>query len=352
MTKLQVVSINEKDVRDLVALLLDHGFGSDEIDLERILEVDSQRLGAGAPIHRTLATLATMVGDFGLQPAQTEQVASPHRGTRVRRCTPHRKRRSGRCAPAWASGCAGMRSRRRPGRVSAGQTGYGAGDDVDSRQPAGRAGHQGPRRRVRAVPTIERVEVSLHGHRVNFNIAGQGPPVVLIHGVAGRAAQWDQIVQLLAATPHRGRARPAGPWGFGQAARGLLPRRARLRHPRPAGGPRHRARQHRRPLARRRDRDAVRLPVPGALRAAGARVQRRARRGRPSDAARGDAARIGVRPAAARPPAPAGSGRGGFPARWGGSACVPGPTWPRWPGATSRSPTPRPAAPSSTRCAA
>ena len=54
------------------------------------------------------------------------------------------------------------------------------------------------RRHVREVPEIERVEVSLHGHRVNFNIAGQGPRVVLIHGVAGRAAQWDQVVQLLA----------------------------------------------------------------------------------------------------------------------------------------------------------
>src|SRR3954469_19589242 len=51
---------------------------------------------------------------------------------------------------------------------------------------------------VRALPTIERVEVRLHGHRVNFNIAGEGPPIVLIHGVAGRAAQWDETMLLLA----------------------------------------------------------------------------------------------------------------------------------------------------------
>ena len=56
-----------------------------------------------------------------------------------------------------------------------------------------------PRKKpVTAVPTIERAEVKLHGHRVNFNIAGQGPPIVLIHGVAGRAAQWDETMSLLA----------------------------------------------------------------------------------------------------------------------------------------------------------
>src|SRR3954464_5114385 len=52
--------------------------------------------------------------------------------------------------------------------------------------------------RVRALPTIERVDVRLHGHRVNFNIAGQGPPIVLIHGVAGRAARGDETMLLLA----------------------------------------------------------------------------------------------------------------------------------------------------------
>jgi pimeloyl-ACP methyl ester carboxylesterase len=58
-----------------------------------------------------------------------------------------------------------------------------------------------PRRRAKplaALPTIERVEIKLHGHRVRFNIAGQGPPVVLIHGIAGRAAQWDQAMLQLA----------------------------------------------------------------------------------------------------------------------------------------------------------
>jgi pimeloyl-ACP methyl ester carboxylesterase len=80
------------------------------------------------------------------------------------------------------------------------------------------------------VPAIERAEVSLHGHRVNFNIAGQGPAVVLIHGVAGRAGQWDQTVQLLAENHtviapdllgHGDSAKPRGDYSLGAHASGI-----------------------------------------------------------------------------------------------------------------------------------
>jgi len=80
------------------------------------------------------------------------------------------------------------------------------------------------------VPTIERVEVSLHGQRVKFTIAGHGPPVVLIHGVAGRATQWDQIVGLLAETHtvvapdllgHGESAKPRGDYSLGAHATGI-----------------------------------------------------------------------------------------------------------------------------------
>ncbi|MEA2428072.1 MAG: hypothetical protein QOF37_1700 [Thermoleophilaceae bacterium] len=90
---------------------------------------------------------------------------------------------------------------------------------TDSRKP-----------RVEAVPTIERVEVKLHGHRVNFNIAGQGPPVVLIHGVAGRAAQWDETMLLLAERHtviapdllgHGESAKPRGDYSLGAFASGI-----------------------------------------------------------------------------------------------------------------------------------
>jgi pimeloyl-ACP methyl ester carboxylesterase len=81
-----------------------------------------------------------------------------------------------------------------------------------------------------ALPTIERAEVKLHGHRVNFNIAGEGPPVVLIHGVAGRAAQWDETMLALAERHtviapdllgHGESAKPRGDYSLGAFASGI-----------------------------------------------------------------------------------------------------------------------------------
>jgi hypothetical protein len=66
MTKLQVVSINEKDIRDLLALLLDHGFAPDEIRLERILAATKNDWGLEHTIHRSLSRLQEMAGAFGL----------------------------------------------------------------------------------------------------------------------------------------------------------------------------------------------------------------------------------------------------------------------------------------------
>ena len=83
---------------------------------------------------------------------------------------------------------------------------------------------------VRALPAIERAEVKQHGHRVFFNIAGEGPPVVLIHGVAGRAAQWDQTMVQLAEKHtviapdllgHGESAKPRGDYSLGAFASGI-----------------------------------------------------------------------------------------------------------------------------------
>src|SRR3954465_7316866 len=44
-----------------------------------------------------------------------------------------------------------------------------------------------------------REQITLHGHRVVYRVAGSGGPVVLlIHGITGNARQWDDIVPLLA----------------------------------------------------------------------------------------------------------------------------------------------------------
>ena len=74
MTKLQVVSINEKDVRDLLALLVDHRFAGDDIDIAVILDATRADWGLEHTIHRSLATLGDTVGDFGLESGQIQAV--------------------------------------------------------------------------------------------------------------------------------------------------------------------------------------------------------------------------------------------------------------------------------------
>jgi pimeloyl-ACP methyl ester carboxylesterase len=107
---------------------------------------------------------------------------------------------------------------------------YGGGVPSISDRPRSGPGTGGPDRPMRAVPRVERVEISLHGHRVNFSIAGHGPPVVLIHGVAGRAAQWDDVTRLLATSHtviapdllgHGESAKPRGDYSLGAHASGI-----------------------------------------------------------------------------------------------------------------------------------
>lgn len=74
MTKLQVVSINEKDLRDLTALLADHGFGDGDVDLARILDVTRNDWGLEHTMHRSLTKLTETVSDFGLAAEQAQTV--------------------------------------------------------------------------------------------------------------------------------------------------------------------------------------------------------------------------------------------------------------------------------------
>ncbi len=41
-------------------------------------------------------------------------------------------------------------------------------------------------------------EIELHGHRVIYRIAGDGPPVVLIHGMVNSSKHWEQVALALA----------------------------------------------------------------------------------------------------------------------------------------------------------
>jgi pimeloyl-ACP methyl ester carboxylesterase len=58
--------------------------------------------------------------------------------------------------------------------------------------------HQRHRRRLSDLLPGDH-EIVLHGHRVSYRTAGDdGPVVLLIHGITGSAAHWDQAVPLLA----------------------------------------------------------------------------------------------------------------------------------------------------------
>jgi pimeloyl-ACP methyl ester carboxylesterase len=73
-------------------------------------------------------------------------------------------------------------------------------------------------------------EVELHGHRVSYRVAGEGPPLLLIHGIAGRSEQWLDSMHLLAekntvVAPdllgHGRSAKPRGDYSLGAYASGL-----------------------------------------------------------------------------------------------------------------------------------
>src|SRR6201997_2687364 len=41
-------------------------------------------------------------------------------------------------------------------------------------------------------------QMDLHGHRVDYRVAGDGPPLVLIHGMVNSSRHWEQVALRLA----------------------------------------------------------------------------------------------------------------------------------------------------------
>src|SRR3954463_4575830 len=73
-------------------------------------------------------------------------------------------------------------------------------------------------------------ELELHGHRVSYRIAGSGPVVLLIHGIAGTSEQWADVAPVLAerftvVAPdllgHGESAKPQGDYSLGAYAAGM-----------------------------------------------------------------------------------------------------------------------------------
>ncbi len=75
-----------------------------------------------------------------------------------------------------------------------------------------------------------RQQAEIHGHRVSYLAAGDGPPVVLIHGVTGTCDQWAPVLPLLSdrysvVAPdllgHGQSAKPRGDYSLGAYASGI-----------------------------------------------------------------------------------------------------------------------------------
>jgi hypothetical protein len=79
MTKLQVVQINEKDVRDIVVILKDHEYGSrdtEKIDLDYIAKLCSEDWGLWKTLSTNVEKISKMVTDYGLSQEDTRKVKS------------------------------------------------------------------------------------------------------------------------------------------------------------------------------------------------------------------------------------------------------------------------------------
>ena len=81
-----------------------------------------------------------------------------------------------------------------------------------------------------ATPSIETREITLHGHRVSYRIAGEGPVVGLVHGITESADVWRDVMPRLARhytviaadlLGHGQSAKPRGDYSLGAYASGL-----------------------------------------------------------------------------------------------------------------------------------
>src|SRR3954453_16901276 len=84
-------------------------------------------------------------------------------------------------------------------------------------------------------------EVQIHGHRVRFRTAGEGPVLLLVHGIAGSSQTWEEVIPSLARDytviapdllGHGESAKPRGDYSLGAYASGLRDLLAVLGHDR------------------------------------------------------------------------------------------------------------------------
>jgi pimeloyl-ACP methyl ester carboxylesterase len=84
--------------------------------------------------------------------------------------------------------------------------------------------------KTRTKPTATAETITLHGHPVSYRLSGEGPPVLLIHGIASAADTWREVIPFLAERHtvlasdllgHGESAKPRGDYSLGAYASGL-----------------------------------------------------------------------------------------------------------------------------------
>ncbi len=77
---------------------------------------------------------------------------------------------------------------------------------------------------------MERLEIELHGHRCSYRSAGSGPLLVLVHGIAGSSATWEDMIPRLSERHtviapdllgHGDSSKPRGDYSLGAFANGI-----------------------------------------------------------------------------------------------------------------------------------
>src|SRR5204862_2151302 len=77
---------------------------------------------------------------------------------------------------------------------------------------------------------LERRTIELHGHPVSYRLAGEGPLLVLIHGITSSSRTWERVLPALAEhhtvmapdlLGHGHSAKPRGDYSLGAYASGI-----------------------------------------------------------------------------------------------------------------------------------
>src|SRR5215212_971360 len=80
------------------------------------------------------------------------------------------------------------------------------------------------------IEELETREIVLHGHRICYRTAGEGPVIALIHGITGTSDTWREVIPLLAEDHtviapdllgHGESAKPRGDYSLGAFAAGV-----------------------------------------------------------------------------------------------------------------------------------